>query len=110
MIDLLEDLDLIIEAINNGDYKDAISIVKEIQTEIKGQYKKPETDEEIIKYYYDLTYNSVYYDNATVLQIMAILEFYENIEDYLACKGIKKALEEIKLIKLSDLLNKNNKK
>jgi len=59
------------------------------------------------EYFYNLTYNSVY-EGSSVQEINNILRVYEEIEDYEACEGINKALSEIKVMTLSDFIDKIN--
>lgn len=58
-------------------------------------------------YFYKLTYNSVY-EGSSLQEINNILNVYEEIEDYEACEGINKALKEIKIMTLSDFIDKIN--
>lgn len=58
-------------------------------------------------YFYKLTYNSVY-EGSSVQEINNILNVYEELEDYEACEGINKALKEIKIMTLSDFIDKIN--
>lgn len=58
-------------------------------------------------YFYKLTYNSVY-EGSSLQEISNILRVYEEIEDYEACEGINKALKEIKVMTLSDFIDKIN--
>jgi virulence-associated protein VapD len=58
-------------------------------------------------YFYKLTYNSVY-EGSSLQEINNILNVYEELEDYEACEGINKALKEIKIMTLSDFIDKIN--
>jgi hypothetical protein len=58
-------------------------------------------------YFYKLTYNSVY-EGSSLQEISNILNVYEELEDYEACEGINKALKEIKVMTLSDFIDKIN--
>lgn len=58
-------------------------------------------------YFYKLTYNSVY-EGSSLQEINNILNVYEELEDYEACEGINKALKEIKVMTLSDFIDKIN--
>lgn len=58
-------------------------------------------------YFYRLTYNSVY-EGSSLQEINNILNVYEELEDYEACEGINKALKEIKIMTLSDFIDKIN--
>lgn len=58
-------------------------------------------------YFYKLTYNSVY-EGSSLQEISNILNVYEELEDYEACEGINKALKEIKIMTLSDFIDKIN--
>jgi len=59
------------------------------------------------EYFYKLTYNSVY-EGSSLKEIDTILKVYEEIEDYEACAGINKALKEIKVMTLSEFIDKIN--
>jgi hypothetical protein len=48
------------------------------------------------------------YEGISVQEINNILRVYEEIEDYEACEGINKALKEIKIMTLSDFIDKIN--
>lgn len=56
-------------------------------------------------YFYKLTYNSMY-EGSTIKELQVILSLYEEIEDYEACQGINKALKEIKVLTLSQFIDK----
>jgi hypothetical protein len=58
-------------------------------------------------YFYKLTYNSVY-EGSSLQEISNILNVYEELEDYEACEGINKALKEIKVMTLSNFIDKIN--
>lgn len=59
------------------------------------------------EYFYKLTYNSVY-EGSSLQEIHNILNVYEEMEDYEACAGINKALNEIKVMTLSQFIDKIN--
>ena len=63
------------------------------------------SEEHYKEYFYKLTYGSVY-EGATLNEMHLILKVYEEIEDYLACEGINKALGEISVMKLSEFIEK----
>lgn len=57
------------------------------------------------EHFYKCTYNSIY-EGSTIKELQAILSLYEEIEDYEACQGINKALKEIKVLTLSQFIDK----
>ncbi len=59
------------------------------------------------QYFYELTYNSVY-EGSSLQEMHSILKVYEELQDYEACEGINKALEEIKVMTLSNFIDKIN--
>lgn len=59
------------------------------------------------QYFYELTYNSVY-EGSSLQEMNNILKVYEELQDYEACEGINKALEEIKVMTLSNFIDKIN--
>ena len=59
------------------------------------------------EYFYKLTYNSVY-EGSSLQEIHNIMAIYEEMEDYEACAGINKALKEIKVMTLSQFIDKIN--
>lgn len=57
------------------------------------------------EHFYRCTYNSIY-EGSTIKELQVILSLYEEIEDYEACQGINKALKEIKVLTLSQFIDK----
>lgn len=58
-------------------------------------------------HFYKLTYNSIY-EGSTIKELTIILSICEEIEDFEACEGIHKALKEIKVLTLSQFIDKIN--
>jgi virulence-associated protein VapD len=59
------------------------------------------------EHFYELTYSSIY-QGSSIEEINNILMVYQEMEDYEACAGINKALKEIKVLTLSEFIDKIN--
>jgi len=64
------------------------------------------TNKQIIESYYSNSLSELQ-SGCTIEDMQEVLYYYEELENYLACEGVKRAIDDFKYILFFNVINKN---